>query len=77
MNVKDRLITYIESKEIKKSHFEKNIGVSNGYINSLKDSPSAEKLELISKKYLDLNISWLLTGEGTMLNDDGEKVSIL
>lgn len=77
MNVKDRLITYIESKEIKKSHFEKNIGVSNGYINSLKDSPSAEKLELISKKYLDLNISWLLTGEGTMLNDDGKKVSIL
>ena len=77
MNVKDRLITYIESKEIKESHFEKNIGVSNGYINSLKDSPSAEKLELISKKYLDLNISWLLTGEGTMLNDDGEKVSIL
>ena len=77
MKVKDRLITYIESKEIKKSHFEKNIGVSNGYINSLKDSPSAEKLELISKKYLDLNISWLLTGEGTMLNDDGEKVSIL
>lgn len=56
MSVKDRLLKYLTEKNIKKSHFEKEMGVSNGYINSLKDSPSAEKLELISNKYLDLNM---------------------
>lgn len=74
MNVKDRLIKYLKDKNIKKSHFEKEIGVSNGYINSLKESPSAEKLELISNRYSDLDLNWLLKGQGEMLingNNEG------
>lgn len=65
--VKIRLITYLNSRNIKKSHFEKGLGLCNGYINSIKKSISAKRLGQISKAYPDLNISWLMTGEGEML----------
>lgn len=70
MSVKNRLIKYLSDNNIKKLHFEKEIGVSNGYINSLKESPSVEKLELISNVYSDLDLTWLLTGEGSMLKSE-------
>lgn len=54
--------------EIRPSHFEKKCGFSNGYLASLKDCPSSEKLAIILDKYPNLNKVWLLTGEGEMLN---------
>lgn len=74
MSVKDRLNEYLKSKNIKKSHFEKSINVSNGYINSLSGSPSANKINDISKVYNDLNIEWLLTGEGEMIKLQGRSL---
>lgn len=76
MTVKDRLILYIKFKGIRNSHFEKSIGASNGYINSLKKSPSAEKLNQIRDQYNDLNIEWLLTGEGEMIKMEGKSLDI-
>jgi len=74
MSVKDRLNEYLKSKNIRKSHFEKSINVSNGYINSLSGSPSANKINDISKVYNDLNIEWLLTGEGEMIKMEGKSL---
>lgn len=50
-----------------------SVGLSNGYINSLKKSPTADKLQMIIGAYPDLSINWLLTGEGEMLNAPGGK----
>ena len=71
-NVKERLISYIETKNEKKAHFERNIGASNGYINSIKNSISPDFLEKISTIYPDLNFEWLLIGKGNMLKLDEE-----
>lgn len=68
--VKARLMTYIESKNIKISAFEKLCGLGNGYFRQLRKEPSREKLEIIISKCPDINKDWLLSGTGDMLNGD-------
>lgn len=64
--VKERLLIYIKSIKMPISEFEKRIGVSNGYINSISKSIQPDKLENISKNFPDLSIKWLLLGVGNM-----------
>lgn len=73
MSVKERLVKYLKSKNIRNAHFEKEIAASNGYVNNLKNSPSIEKLNLIKKSYPDLNTEWLISGEGEMISMEGKK----
>ena len=67
--VKQRIMTFLKCQEIRPAHFERKCGFSNGYLASLKDSPSTEKTNKILECYPILNRIWLLTGEGPMLND--------
>ena len=66
-SVKERLILYMKEKRISHKKFETAANLSNGYINSLRHSPSATKLQSILGAFPDLNRTWLLTGEGNML----------
>lgn len=66
--VKQRLVRYMKYKNISQKRFEEASGLSNGYINSLKNSPTVTKLQNIIGAYPDINKIWLLTGEGEMLN---------
>ena len=50
--------------------FEQAVGLSNGYINQLRHSPSATKLQRIIDAFPDLNDKWLLTGQGEMLKTE-------
>lgn len=67
--VKYRLEQFLKNRGIKKTEFAKAIGVSNSYITSMRKSIQPDKLEKINYSYPDLNISWLLYGDGTMLRD--------
>lgn len=69
--VKDRIIEFYESLGLKKSEFEKMCNLSNGYMNKLRNCPKQEKLEIIYLTFPQLNRTWLLTGEGEMLNSEG------
>lgn len=69
--IKDRLLQYINFKCITKAFFEKSIYASNGYINNVKTLGS-DKLEDILNKYPDLNIEWLLTGNGNMIKESNK-----
>ena len=51
------------------STFEKKCGFANGYLNALKDSPSAERVEVILKTFPNLSRLWLLAGDGPMLSE--------
>lgn len=66
-SVKERLTIYREYKKISQAKFEKAAKLSNGYLNSLRHAPSAIKLQSIIEAFPDLNRTWLLTGEGSML----------
>lgn len=68
--VKQRLILFLEESNISQAKFEKAAGLSNGYINNLKNSPSANKLQSIFNAFPDINPDWLLTGSGEMYLSD-------
>lgn len=68
-NIKQRLISFINSKNISTREFERNCNLSNGYINSMKKGMGIEKLENVLHFYSELNKDWLLTGKGKMIKD--------
>ena len=67
--VKERLISFIKSKNKTIASFEKEIGVSSGYIKNISRSIQPDILENIANIYPDLNIEWLMVGRGSMLKD--------
>ena len=66
MNTKEKLLQYIEYKEITQGKFCKRIGVSNGFLTSGKHVGS-EKLKAIRDTNEDLNMNWLIYDEGEMI----------
>ena len=68
--VKERLMQYIKFKKLSQKRFEEAVGLSNGYLNSLRKSPTATKLQSIIDAFPDLDEKWLLTGEGNMLKEN-------
>jgi len=72
--VKDRILAYMKAKSLSQNRFEEAIDMSHGYINNLKSSPTAKVLQKIFYTFPDLNQSWLLTGNGTMLNTEERKL---
>lgn len=76
--IKERLILFVRTKNISQKKFETLAGLSNGYLNNLKNSPTVDKLQSILKAFPELNRRWLLTGKGEMLNfedDDRPKTA--
>lgn len=71
--IKSRLLAFLAYLNIGQSKFEKAVGLSNGYINSLRNSPSAEKLQMIIEAFPQLNRDWLLTGNGDMINKPSQE----
>lgn len=67
MSVKNRIKIFADYNQINISQFERAIGVSNGYVNSISKSIGLDKIEIILEKYPNLSIEWLITGRGEML----------
>lgn len=67
---RDRLLLFVDYLNITKKAFEEATGLSNGYIGSIRKGIGHKAIELISNQYPELNISWLLTGEGKMLKEN-------
>jgi len=65
--MKKRLIEYLAHLGIGQNKFEKNAGLSIGFINKLTGNMTIKTLDKISSEYPDLNINWLKTGEGDMI----------
>lgn len=66
-SVKERLILFIKEADLSVSKFERMCHLSNGYVNSIVNSISEKKIKCISEVFPNLNINWLLTGEGDMI----------
>ena len=65
---RERLERFIETMGYSIREFERAIGVSNGTISHVKDNLSANLKDKISANFQQLNLVWLLTGEGEMLH---------
>lgn len=71
----DRISTIVEKfGNGKNTVFASLIGVSEANVRNYKNGvmPKADFLEKIARSF-DININWLLTGEGNMLSSDSEK----
>lgn len=66
--VRERLIKFIEFKRISQYKFTSLVGLSMGYVNNIGLSISRLSQAKIEDKFPELNMKWLLTGEGDMLN---------
>jgi len=69
----ERIAIYIHFKKISPHAFEKKIELSNGYFSKqLKHlgSVGSDILIRIHHAYTDVDILWILTGEGQMLKDE-------
>ena len=69
--VKERIMKFIDSQELSINKFEKEAGLSVGYLRQLRKEPSPTKIKSIIKAFPNLNENWLLTGQGSMLVDTG------
>lgn len=70
--VKERLNAFLRYKEVNNSEFGRAIGVSSAFVSSIRKSIQPDKIEKIKSTFPDLNVSWLLTGEGPMLVSDAK-----
>ena len=66
--IKQRLRYFLRVSNITHEEFGKNIGVSTAYVSSMRKGIQPDKLARIQQAYPDLNIEWLVTGRGNMLN---------
>ena len=71
MRLIDRFVTYLDSKGIKRANAEKSLYIANGYIRKQEagnGTVGSDILEKIIGHYVDLNLIWLLTGKGEMID---------
>ena len=64
--MKERILQFIENKQITKSKFYSVTGLSNGILDK-KSGLTMDTVEKIYSKYPEINLEWLLTGKGEML----------
>ncbi|WP_291590690.1 S24 family peptidase [Bacteroides sp.] len=67
MGAKQNLKQFLSEKGISPAQFYRDSGLSNGFLNQ-GDNISSNNLEIIISIYPDLNLFWLISNKGEMLN---------
>ena len=75
--LKERLLYFIEYKGLPVQMFEKIVGLSNAAVSKMGDNTRRSTIDKISKSFPELDVNWLLTGQGEMLyyGQDAESIS--
>ena len=61
------MLEFIRSKNITISDFERISGISTGYVHKIKNSIGKRVMGDIQRAFPELNVEWLITGNGNML----------
>ena len=69
-SVRNRLKSYIKYSRMTQDSFAESLGLSRSYVNAIRKGISNTTLEKILEKYPDLNLNWLLFGEGEMIKNN-------
>lgn len=76
MTLKDRVRLYCERKNIAITKFEREAKLSNGYFKDTTTRIGDDKIERIHRAFPDLNIDWLTTGHGEMMENENPSTCI-
>ena len=71
----DRLMQFIQHAGLRARQFDISIGAANGYTLRMKKNKASigsDVIENIVRTYPQLNVAWLITGEGEMLKPKGD-----
>ena len=74
---RERILAFIDYKGLNKRRFLVACGMSETYIDSMGDGglgPKAQKA--IATAFPELNIAWLITGQGSMLREDYDPAKV-
>ena len=66
--MKKRLTEFLAHLGIGQLKFEKKVGITRGHVNKISDNVTLKVLNKIEAAYPELNMEWLKTGKGEMLN---------
>lgn len=72
MSAINRLLDYFNLKKIAPTAFEKEHGISNGYFGKQKKNKGKlgeDIILIVVENCLDLNLHWLITGKGEMIQN--------
>lgn len=73
-SVKNRLLQFLEYKNLSQKRFEEICGLSNGYVNNIRKSIKLDTFNgKIEPNFPELNRNWLLLGDGEMLIEEDEE----
>ena len=72
--MKSRLIEFLNYLQMGQNSFEISVGWSTGTIFNLNKGIRSDKLALLAMKHPELNLRWLLLGEGEMLTQSEDSV---
>lgn len=75
--VKQRLITFIDFLGIQPAEFQRNCGLSSGFIYSISKGIGTRALLKIESRYPQLNTRWLITGQGQMLSNEPQQSGVV
>lgn len=64
--IKERILQYLDYKRIKKNKFYTLTGIANGTLDK-NSGLSSDSIEKIVKVFPEINLRWLITGDGNML----------
>lgn len=74
--IKDRIIEFIKAEGLSVRAFESAAAMSNGAVSKMGDNTRRKILDQIASAYPQLNMNWLLTGEGDMLKSSSDATEI-
>lgn len=70
MSIKNRILLFIDYKSLSVADFEKICRLANGFVSNTTDGIRPSSISKISNAFPELNIQWLKTGDGEMINSN-------
>ena len=66
-DIKNRILEILKYLGMSQGSFEKECGLANGWVSSIKKSISTESIQRILDKHAEINPAWIISGEGSMI----------
>lgn len=67
---RSRLLKFVEHTRLGKGAFEREAGLSNGFLDKTTDRIRKGSLNMISSRFPELNMDWIINGRGEMIKDE-------
>ncbi len=68
--LKDRLVSFVRYLGLNNAEFEREVGLSNGFVSKASYKTRKTSIKRVCDKYPQLNPDWLLNGKGEMIREN-------